>query len=452
MKRWLIVWLTTLLPALSASELTLVVEIEEEVARCAPANNGAGPLWCYGAPLVVRQGSDVFVSALETGVGVPPLSNTRPRLYRKRGDGAWDLLHASSSFRHREPCPLVGLADGAVFLSLNPSLEPPGNHYGRCDPHLAVFAKPDAHAEPTILRPPWPKDATFTDHSYRGAATDRSTGELLVLNIDAATSAQHYALRDAKGQWARAGKIRFPLRACYPQVALRDGAAHVLAISDIVEPHDAWRVYKHAKTKQGWDYVFRRLFYAAARDLRQKDFSEPVEVESVDATAGHIGNQDLWIGPDGAAHILFRRQNVQSALLRDRFFPGTPLATSLVWVVLKDGKEVRRETLLDSVEGREGPLLGNSRFHAMDSQRLFVVFGVSGVEGGKPVHENRVLQLLPERGAPQRIPLQEPFSLSFTACERGGSAPSATLDLFGVGGNGERLRYARVRLGFGKKS
>ena len=29
------------------------VEVEEVVATCPSPDNGAGPLWCYGAPLVV---------------------------------------------------------------------------------------------------------------------------------------------------------------------------------------------------------------------------------------------------------------------------------------------------------------------------------------------------------------------------------------------------------------
>ena len=48
--------------------------------------------------------------------------------------------------------------------------------------------------------------------------------------------------------------IRFPICACYPQVAVRDGAAHVLAIGDVVEPVAAWRDYKKEKSGSAWDY------------------------------------------------------------------------------------------------------------------------------------------------------------------------------------------------------
>ena len=44
------------------------------------------------------------------------------------------------------------------------------------------------------------------------------------------------------------------------------------------------------------------------------------------------------------------------------------------------------------------------------------------------------------------LALKTPFSTFFTASERGGSRPSNVLDLFGIGADGETLRYARVRV------
>ena len=82
-----------------------------------------------------------------------------------------------------------------------------------------------------------------------------------MLNIDATTSAQHWAFGTADGGFSRTGAIAFPIRGVLPQVALRDRAAHVMAIGDIVEPNEAWRAFKKQKTGRDWDYVFRRLFY-----------------------------------------------------------------------------------------------------------------------------------------------------------------------------------------------
>ncbi|MCH7557269.1 MAG: hypothetical protein IIB56_07400, partial [Planctomycetes bacterium] len=43
-----------------------IVEVEEEVYRYSPANNGAGPMWCRGSTCLVRIGEDVFASGIET--------------------------------------------------------------------------------------------------------------------------------------------------------------------------------------------------------------------------------------------------------------------------------------------------------------------------------------------------------------------------------------------------
>ncbi|MBN1417997.1 MAG: hypothetical protein JXP34_04430, partial [Planctomycetes bacterium] len=122
--------------------LSPAVEVEEVVATCRPPNNGAGPLWCYGAPLIVRAGDAVFASLMETGEGVPLLCNTRWRLFR-RGEAGWDMVQRPDGFRHREPCPLIAFADGRLFLSVNPSTQPPGTQYGPCDPHLIEFSAKD---------------------------------------------------------------------------------------------------------------------------------------------------------------------------------------------------------------------------------------------------------------------------------------------------------------------
>ncbi len=68
------------------------VEVEEDITTCLPPNNGAGPFWCYGSPLVVRIGDDVLVSAMETGEDIPPLCNTRWRIFRKHQDENWKLI------------------------------------------------------------------------------------------------------------------------------------------------------------------------------------------------------------------------------------------------------------------------------------------------------------------------------------------------------------------------
>ena len=424
-----------------------VVEVEEVVCTYVPPDNGAGPLWCYGAPLLVRRGENVFVSASETGEDVPKLCNTRWRLFR-RGEKSWELVQTPDGFREREPCPVVGFWDGRLFLSVNASVSPPGTHYGSCDPHLLELSAktPGKPAKP--LRPVWEGETRFTDHSYRGISSDGARGEILLLNIHSQTGEQFWAFLDGDGKWSGQGRIRFPIRACYPQVALRERAGHVLAIGDIVEPNAEWRAYKRQQTGREWDYVFRRLFYTWTPDVTRTDFAEPLELENVDSTAGYIRNLDLWLDSQGCAHILYLKMPVQSALLRDKFFPEKKVTTSLEHAVVRDGEVVRRSTLLKGGEGASGEIPGNARFYATADGRLFVVYYCGGKdEKGKAVSENRILQILPRRGPkPIRIPLKHPFTTFFTATERGGSLPSNTIDLFGSGRESGTLRYARVRL------
>ncbi len=52
-----------------------VVEVEEEVYNFVPADNGAGPTWCFGAPILVRAGETLFATGLETLPDVKPLHN-----------------------------------------------------------------------------------------------------------------------------------------------------------------------------------------------------------------------------------------------------------------------------------------------------------------------------------------------------------------------------------------
>src|SRR5262249_35047700 len=83
------------------------VELEEEVYSYAPANNGAGPMWCSGSTCLLRIGNDVFASGLETIAGAKPLNNCRWMLYKRDAEG-WSLQQADASGRTREPCPLAG--------------------------------------------------------------------------------------------------------------------------------------------------------------------------------------------------------------------------------------------------------------------------------------------------------------------------------------------------------
>jgi hypothetical protein len=385
------------------------------------------------------------VSVPETGEGVPPLCNTRWQLFERTGDG-WVRRQTGERFEEREPCPLVRLRGGRLFLSTNPVIEQGATH-GPSRPTLLEFAARNPTAPPKVLDPLWAPDGVFTEHSYRGIAADRLTGEVLLLNINSPRPEYYWSLLDRDGKWSRQGKVAFPIRACYPEVVLHNRSAHILAIGDIVEPVKEWRDLKFEQTKNTWDYVFRRLFYTWTADIGKQDFAEPVEVASVEATAGHISNLDLWLDGEGRAHLLFIQRNMQYGFLRDRFFPGQKMTASLEWVTMKGSKVVARRTLLSHTEGEAGPVPVHARFHVAPGGRLYVVYYAGGQdEQGQPLAGDYLMQILPEQSQPVRLDLKSPLYSFLTATERGGTEPSNTLELFGTGADPLTLRYARVRL------
>lgn len=424
-----------------------IVEAEEVVTSYAPANNGAGPLWCYGSTVIARQGRDVYVSTIETGKDVPLLCNTRWQLWR-RSAGKWRMEQGEADFRQREPCPLAVFEGGPVFLSSNPSIEPPGTKYGRCMPVVLEFDAADPTRPPREHSPAWADGAHFTDHSYRGFAADGANGELLLLNIHAGTGEQYVSYRDAAGKWRQKGKIEFPIRSCYPQVALRAGAAHVMAIGDIVEPVEEWRKLKFEKLKNTWDYVFRRLFYTWTPNINDANFAVPIEIDTVEQTCGHISNLDLYIDKGGAAHMLYLKRPHQYDFLRDKYFPGQPMIVQLEYVIVKDGKVVSRRTLTETPHDSEGIEPSFGRFHIGGDGGFYVIVGGTGGKASERAFGNYAGRIVAGSAKTEfvRIALEHPFRNFFTNTVRGGSVPSDILDMFGIAEDNPNLRYARIRL------
>jgi len=436
-----------------------VVEVEEVVTSYAPANNGAGPLWCYGSTVIARQGQDVYVSIIETGKDVPLLCNTRWQLWRRSAD-KWRLEQSEKEFRQREPCPIAVFENGSVFLSANPSTEPPGTQYGRCKPVVLEFDAADPGGSPKEHSPVWADGAQFTDHSYRGFAADLprpadpgtaggANGELLLLNIHAGTGEQYVSYRDAAGKWRQKGKIQFPIRSCYPQVALRAGAAHVMAIGDIVEPVEEWRKLKFEKLKNNWDYVFRRLFYTWTPNINDANFAAPIEIDTVEQTCGHITNLDLYIDEAGSAHLLYLKRPHQYAFIRDKYFPGEDMTAQLEYVVVKAGKVASRRTLTETTPDSQAIEPSFGRFHISSDGGLYVIVSATGGKPGAQAFGNYVGRVTTDstRIDFTRLALKHPFGNFFTNTVRGGSAPSDTIDLFGIADDDPNLRYARIRLG-----
>jgi hypothetical protein len=261
-----------------------------------------------------------------------------------------------------------------------------------------------------------------------------------MFNIDAETSVQHWCLLTMEGAALKQGGVVFPIRSCYPQVALKNGRADILAIGDIVEPNEEWRAYKFEKTQSKWDYVFRILYVASTPDIMESEFGAPIEIANVDATCGHITNQDLWIAPDGAAYIMYTEREVASPLIRDKFFPGKSTLDSLVLAIVRDGTVTERRVL---IPGSEDEQPGHARFHVTPDGTVYALIYISGRQP-----RNALMPIYPALDVDELvpIPLQTPLSSYLLASERAGNAPSTTIDVLGTGRSGNTMSYAQIRL------
>jgi len=440
------------------SSVRLIVEVEEDVYNYAPADNGAGPLWCQGSTCLARAGDELFASGLETIKGAKPLNNCRWMLFR-RGEQGWQKVDFDPTGRTREPCPLAGFPDGRLFLSVNPTLNADPNTYsGPARPEVLQFtARSPAKPERTLL-PVWSGTPKFTEHSYRSFAADGPNHEMILLQNVGYTHAE-WSFFDREGRWSAQGQLKWPwgaeyakpepIRTCYPDVALRNREVHFCGVSDIIEPNPEWRAFKKQLTGRDWDYDFRRLFYTWSPDITTGKFEPWVEVASREKTCGWINPGDLWVAPDGDVHILWTERALDERL-REKFFPGEKQSYTLNYAMLRKGKVASRRTLLVAEEGKSNERPGRGRFQIAPDNRLFVFFYVSGSNAsGKSISENRLLEILPDgsAGSAVPVPLKKPFTDFFTATIRAGSPPSKTLELLGTRqGSNTTISFARIRI------
>jgi len=438
--------------------LQVSVEVEEAICTFEAADNGAGPLWCHGSTVVARHGAQVYAVALETLPDQVPLNNCRWVLYR-RDEGGWQLVHRDTTGRTREPSPLALLDRGDLLVSANPTQAEPGVYGGPAEPTVFRFDTTDMKAECRREVPVWEGQPGFTEHSYRTVVGDGPGNEVLYMQ-NVGHELAHMSLLTREGRWQSAGELQWPwgseypepqwLRLCYPNVIMRDRAVHFFGVGDITEPIADWREEKHRITGRDWDYVFRRLFYATTPDVSQQPFGEWVEIANFDATAGVTHNCDIWVGPDSAVHLLWVQSNVD-ARLRDRFFPGEKITSSLEYAVVRDGQVASQRALISLEEGDDGLGANGARFHVLPDGRLLVLAQCTRQsEATGSAIEYSLGDLSQGADAMEwvGVPFEQPLGGIFlTNTVRGGSAPSWFIDLVGISsGETNELRYARVHV------
>jgi len=440
----------------ASSTLKPLVELEEEVYRYKPADNGAGPLWCSGSTCLVRLGDKVFASGIETLENIPPLNNCRWLLFHRSSDG-WQRVQADPNGRTREPSPLAAFPPSTLLLSANPTrLTEPRSGGGPAQPVILQFSTQEPSAPGKELQPVWDGTPQFTEHSYRSFAADGPNRELILFQNIGYDHAE-WTFRDRNGLWPAQGKLKWPwgadydkpqpIRVCYPNVALKNRSVHFCGVSDITAPYNRWREFKKRLTGRDWDYDFRRLFYAWTPDITKEPFHPWIEIASRDKTCGWISPGDLWVDNHGTAHLLWTERALDERLQKE-FFPDAKQSFSLNYARVDQGQITLRRTLRQNDGSGEIPSAG--RFHITPDNRLFVIYFARGRSPqGHSVQENRIFEIQPDGsdGPEATVPLSKPFTRFFTATVRAGSPPSTTLDLLGEqAGTTGSISYARVHL------
>lgn len=461
---------------------TIDCEVEETITAFQMPNNNTFPLWCYGAPTITRWQDRVYATVPDVSPDLPPMCNTRLQLFCKQGDKPWQRVYLHPHYNQREPCPVAHLGEGQIIVSTNHAVapfrasEPGGGQMWYCEPYLLAF-NPDQADFPGVIKPAWDEDWPFTDHSYRGLATDPVRRELFVMNIEGyqwqpgPQGRYHWAFRDESGAWAASGRLEFPVRSCYPCISLKDRRVDILATSDIDEPNPEWMAYKRDFAGIPYDFDFRRLYYVCAPDISRGGFNEPILVDTCDETAGHIRHFDLFVDAQQVVHILYLRRNIRQPFMRDRFFPGQAIIASLNWVRIKEGRVISKQVIARSQEDPAGAYWSfampdgevnlsdsfrtqaltpqHAAFAAAESGQLFAVTTLGGTaQDGTDLAKNYLVELVPGQTLPPvEIRLADPMKVFFTAPARNGSLPAGCVDLFGIGkGAPGQVRYARVLL------
>ncbi len=453
-----------LLLAEEISPPCITIKAEEDVYSDPQANNGAGPLWCFGSTCLVRCNDKVFISDMIRLDDCHPLNNCRCRLLRRDAND-W-TLYWSDNHRTREPSPLaIDPLKKRLFFSANPTLVTDKKAYnGPSQPEIIEIPIVDdfKNTNPKTFLPKWEGEPPFCEHSYRTLAADGINCELILFQNIGYTHAE-WSFMDRKNQWSACGKIVWPigeeydgkppLRLCYPCAALSERSLYFLGVGDIVEPVKSWQLYKKELTGRTWDYAFRRLFYTYCQDITNKKFDPWLEISNRDATAGHIFPCDLWIDGGKNAHILWYEQAIDTRL-REKFFPNEKQTIGLYYAIIRDGKILHRTVIDEYHEGDNRAQPARGRFHITPNGSLYVVYYASGIvkDEKKPntpqrsISENRILKIGQNGtvGPYTVIPFKKPFVDFFTASNRAGNAPSDIIDFLGTVGESQVIRYGSI--------
>lgn len=437
------------------------VNREETVVSDIPFfKNGASPGWNNGSPMIVRKGDDVWFSLSRPVEGVPAYANTIWQIYKRRDDG-WKVVLEADGPDQREPCQLALINSYTLAVFVNPKTSfLRFRHENQAilwnsHPHLLAFPLAMESPETFPIEPLFSGSPTLREHTYRGLAVDSRTSEAFVLVVDPDSELYHPSYLDAEGEWHAMDAFTFPIRGLYPNLYVRGGAAHIAAVSDIREPVQAWQDAKYKKFQRHWDFAYRHIYYSWTPDARTGGFETSLLIDDIEDRPGNARNLDLLVNDDGTAHLLYVKHRFQYEFLRDEFFPGEPMTDEIGYAQVKDGRLIQLQTiakgnseteLKDLAPGEAGSLKWG-RLHRLENGRVVAIY--SGTDRGG---DAMWLARLSKDGSVDdvaKIPMENPLgSHYFTNTQRGGSAPSNTIDLLEMnyGTEFHSVRYAEIEV------
>ncbi len=437
------------------------VNREETIVSEIPLfGNGSSPGWNNGSPMIVRKGDDVWFSLSRPVAGVPPYANTIWQIYKRQKQG-WTVILETDGPSEREPCPLALLNSYTLAVFVNPKtsflrfrVENEAILWNS-HPHLLAFPLGMDDPETFALEPRFSGNPVLREHTYRGLAVDPRTSEVLIMVVDPDSELYHPSYLDGEGQWHAMEAFTFPIRGLYPNLYVRGGEAHIAAVSDIKEPVQAWRDAKYRVFQRHWDYAFRHIYYSWTPDARKRGFETSLLIDSIEDRPGSARNLDLIVDVDGTAHLLYVKNRFQYEFLRDEFFPDEPMAVEIGYAQVKQGRLIYLRTIgkglsdsdpKDLAPGEYGNL-NWGRLHRLEDGSIVVIYSGEDRDGAGMWITR--LNKVGVAGEATKIPMEHPMgSRFFTNTERGGSAPSNTIDLLelGYGSEYHSVRYAEIEV------
>ena len=405
----------------------------EQICQTMPFGNGAGPCWSRGNSPIIRVDSRVFVTHSKVHPERKPLNNTTLEIWEKSDGGEWRMVYEEPETFQREPCPIAYLGNGVLAVTVNVLAEfhapDEATEDTDCIPMLYLFDISGPLRKTSSIRLKWNRDDyIFWEHSYRGFAYDKVRGNLFLNNIEYGDEQFCYTLLDCKLATIRSGKLRFPARSCYHNIAMKDGETYLFAVRDIKEPNAAWRDYKRAVTGRQWDYDFRQIFLNYCADIETGDFEPSLLFCDRDATCGWTFPLDCCYDPNGDMLFMVSVQNVAQPFMRERFFPGLAPESALELYRFSKGKLISQTQLAVSAD-TELSTGYSGFFHTAANGEVYAIWSKDAYVPGDALPKGTYLSRL---SAPDEPPvrLMEECGCTFGSKVRLGAAPSDTVDLY----------------------